>query len=372
MSMPTSSEKTYGIYVHIPFCRSKCKYCAFVSTPDMSLQQRYVSALLSEIASSHERGVRVDTVYIGGGTPSCLFDGGVTRIIAAVRDNFDVAPKAEITIECNPESVTNRFVDECIESGVNRVSMGLQSACDDVLRAVGRVHKYADYIAAVKLLRTAFDNISSDLILGLPQQGVDDIDRAVDTIAQYCVHASVYALSVENGTPLFSQGYEPDDDVVADMYDRACLRLDEHGFKRYEVSNFARDGKRSAHNIKYWRGAPYLGFGVAAHGYDGENTRYAHGDDIYGYLADQTPRSYQLTPKDRYNEYVMLALRTSDGIDLSDYEKRFGRSFIVDNEHVLQGLIADGYVTVGHGRVKIADKYMFVMNGIIEQLMKDA
>ncbi len=371
MSVPPVDRKTYGIYVHIPFCRSKCKYCAFVSTPDASLQKRYVSALLSEISRSTHRGAAVDTVYIGGGTPSCLFDGGISKTVSAIRDAFDVSASAEITVECNPESVSELFIDECVKSGVNRVSMGLQSACDGVLRAVGRVHTYNDYVSAVKLLATAFDNISSDIILGLPQQSFDDVDKAVDTISEYCKHASVYALSVESGTPLFAQGYKADDDLVADMYDRACSRLFDNGFMRYEVSNFARDGNVSAHNVKYWRCAPYLGFGVASHGYDGVGTRYAHGDDILGYIADQTPESYALSPKDKYNEYIMLALRTVDGIDLSDYEKRFGASFIAENESVLRDLTDGGYVVATDERVKIADRYLFVMNGIIERLMKD-
>ena len=274
-------------------------------------------------------------------------------------------------LRSNPESVDDRFIGECVDCGVNRISMGLQSASDDVLTAVGRIHKYADYIAAVEMLSATFDNISSDLILGLPQQDLRDVDRAVDIISRYCSHASVYALTVENGTPLYAQGYKPDDDMIADMYDIAFARLGKNGFERYEVSNFARDGKRSSHNIKYWRYAPYIGFGVAAHGFDGDSTRFAHGDDISDYITDTKPKAYSLTQKDKYNEYVMLALRTADGISLSDYEKRFGNSFTAENDGILTRLVDGGYVAVSDDRVKIADKYLFVMNGIIEQLMKD-
>ena len=360
-----------GIYVHIPFCKSKCKYCAFVSTPDFSIRQRYVSALVGEINDCEANGTVCDTVYIGGGMPSCLPRGALTRIFTALQKKFVILPESEITVECNPESVDGGFVSECKACGVNRVSMGLQSADDRVLAAIGRVHDVSGYIAAAELLRKNFDNISSDIILGLPDQNGDDVFRAIETTSRFCSHISVYALSVEEGTPLAKSGFVADDDGIADMYDAACSALRDRGFDRYEVSNFAKNNMYSRHNIKYWRGVPYIGFGVAAHGYDGKYTRYAHGNDISAYMQNSAPTPYTLTEKDRYNEYVMLALRTERGIDLQDFRNKFGYSFSEANAAIVEQNVKENYVELSNGFLRISPRYMFVMNGITEQFMKD-
>lgn len=371
MSAAKTLQNERGIYVHIPFCKSKCGYCAFISVTDFSLQKPYVAALVDEIYNSAERGASADSVYIGGGTPSCLYGGALKEIFTALRDCFDINGNAEITVECNPESATEAFAQECRECGVNRISMGLQSSCDDVLRAVGRIHSFDEYVFAVKLLKRYFDNVSSDIILGLPRQTSDDVSRSVDVISEYCDHISVYALSVEQGTPLCNSGYLPDDDRVADLYDYACARLRVNGFERYEVSNFARNGKQSRHNNKYWNCLPYIGFGVAAHGYDGEYLRYKHADDVRRYIASPHAEYYELTDKDRFNEYVMLRLRTENGLSLDEFAARFGYSFKDMRGEDLSKLIADGYVLDENGLVRIAPRYMFVMNGIIEKLMLD-
>lgn len=369
--MTIDAEKTYGVYIHIPFCRAKCKYCAFVSTPDFSLQDAYVDTLIKEINSSEYRTGIVDTVYIGGGTPSCLYRGRLARIMSAVRNNFRVSDCAEITVECNPESVSADFIAECKDCGINRISMGLQSSCDNVLRAIGRVHTYADYIKAVELLSRSFDNISSDIILGLPEQDGDDIVNSVTTVSRYCSHISVYALTVENGTPLYDIGYDPSDDDIADLYDLAYAKLNDLGFRRYEVSNFALNGRVSRHNKKYWECKPYIGFGVAAHGYDGYRTRFMHGDDIVRYIASPKAESYSLTDKDLYNEYVMLRLRTEKGIVLKDFRNRFGYDFCASNAALIDRFRSEKLIVCADGAVKISHDKMLVMNSIIEELMLD-
>ncbi|MBD5131685.1 MAG: radical SAM family heme chaperone HemW [Clostridiales bacterium] len=362
-------SSAYGVYIHIPFCKAKCKYCAFVSVSDFSLQHAYVDTLIKEIRSAPEKGSTVDTIYIGGGTPSCLYGGALLDIINAVREMFSVDPCAEITVECNPESVNERFVNECIECGVNRVSIGLQSADDRVLNAIGRVHTKEKFIRAIELISSRFDNISSDLILGLPHQTEKDIINSIDIFAKYCTHASVYALTVEEGTPLFKDGYATDDDRIADLYDLARNRLSLYGFERYEVSNFAKPNKQSKHNGKYWLCEPYLGFGVAAHGYDGGTRRYGHTDRITDYISAPERRYVSLTPDDLYNEYVMLRLRTERGINLKDFLSRFCYDFIEKNKSAVDRLINDKACLVQEGRFFIAPNYMFVMNGIIEELM---
>lgn len=369
--MTCGKYKPYGVYIHIPFCKAKCKYCAFISSPDFSLQKAYVGTLVGEIKSTQITDGYADTVYIGGGTPSCLYRGGLSEIMSAVRSKFSVLHNAEITVECNPESVDSEFISECKDIGVNRISMGLQSSCDNVLRQIGRVHTYADYIKAIQLLRKAFDNISSDIILGLPYQDIDDIDKSITTIANHCSHVSVYALTVENGTPLKNSGYEPSDDNIADMYDFAVKRLSDLGFSRYEVSNFAKCGRESKHNLKYWNCSPYIGLGVAAHGYDGNRTRYMHGDDIKKYISSPVPESYALTDRDLYNEYIMLRLRTENGIIITDFYDRFGYDFYARNKATVDRLITAGLVVCTDNAVKIAPDRMFVMNSIIEELMLD-
>lgn len=360
--------KKYGVYVHIPFCKSKCKYCSFVSTPDLSLRRAYVAALIGEIERCELSGVAVDTIYVGGGTPSCLEHGELSRIFSIIYNTFYICPSAEITVECNPESVSAEFVTELVALGVNRVGIGMQSASNDVLAAAGRAHTHEQYLYALELLCNDIENISTDIILGLPKQTIEDVDRAIDC-ASRLKHISVYALSVEQGTQLFESGYSADEDLIADFYDFAVKKLSNSGFVRYEVSNFAKLGYESRHNNKYWNSDPYIGFGVASHGYDGNYTRYAHGDDIFGYIKNHNAGKIILTDKDRYNEYVMLRLRTERGIVCSDFENRFGYSFAERNSAALEKLVAEKSVIYANGCIKIAPDRMFVMNSIIEQLM---
>lgn len=364
------TKKKYGVYIHIPFCKSKCKYCSFVSTSDLSLEKAYVDALVGEIYKNEQIGSSVDTVYFGGGTPSCVKRGSLSRIFEALKQTFEILPGAEITVECNPESVTAEFVDECKGFGANRISMGLQSTCNDVLSAVGRLHTYESYRAALDILRAGFDNISTDMILGLPQQDMRDLDKAVDTVAGM-KHVSVYALSVEKGTPLYAAGYSVDDDIVAERYEYMYEKLTKRGFRRYEVSNFAKQGFESRHNVKYWRCEPYLGFGAAAHGYDGGYIRYAHTDDINKYIADPCTYKVALTENDRYNEYIMLALRTERGIDRREFYRDFGYDFCAANEKFVEQYAKIGAIVVDDTNIRISPEKMFVMNGIIEDFMTD-
>ena len=371
LSGENTKKRAWGAYIHIPFCKRKCDYCAFVSTPDLSLCGNYIDKLVEEIHSSEYRGEVIDTVYVGGGTPSCLNRGALSRILSSLYKSFDVK-SVETTVEANPDSCDEDFVSECLDNGVNRISVGLQSTGDDVLKSIGRIHTVEQYMRAVELLeKRGIHNRSTDIILGLPGQTEKHILQSIDLISQTCRHASVYALSVEEGTPLFRRGYATDDDEVADLYDFACKKLYSLGFKRYEVSNFARDGAESVHNKKYWECKPYLGFGVAAHGYDGDYVRYAHGDDIAEYIASAKMTKTTLTEVDRYNEYVMLRLRTERGIVLEDFKSRFGYSFLEKNRALIEMSESEHAVICSNGRIRISPERMFVMNGIIERFMLD-
>ncbi len=372
MTVRDRAQKTYGVYVHIPYCKAKCAYCAFVSGCDFSSQKQYVSALRREISGLREKDITADTVYIGGGTPSCLYRGAIEEIMSALRGSITVTENAEITVEANPESCGASFVDEIKFAGVNRVSIGLQSANDGILSKIGRIHTLSDFFAAVGLLhRRGFDNVSSDIILGLPDESEKDVTDEIGILTDMCSHISMYALTVEENTPLQKSGYSPDDDRVADMYDIACGMLDKSGFKRYEVSNFARDGRESRHNRKYWSMQPYIGIGAAAHGYDGSRTRYRHTDDVSKYIAGEKTVEVALSDKDVYNEYIMLALRTERGIDERDFLTRFGYSFAERNSQTLELYEKHGHIVRQGGFIHISPDKMFVMNGIIEDFMLD-
>lgn len=365
----TAGVAPRGLYIHIPFCKAKCKYCAFVSTVDLSLQKTYVEALLRQM-SFCERNTPVDTVYIGGGTPSCLYRGGLKEIFAAVFDRFCVTENAEMTVECNPESADEAFIEECCACGVNRISVGMQTCRDKTLKRIGRIHDVGMYVDAVERLKKRFDNISTDIIIGLPGQDVAEVEQAAELAARYCRHVSIYALTVEEGTPLFFEGYSPDDDLVADMYERAHELLKANGFFRYEVSNFALPGSESRHNKKYWRCDPYIGLGAAAHGYDGESTRFVNTDDISKYISRPQAEPVALTTEDKYNEYIMLRLRTEEGIDLRKFRSRFGYSFTEKNAEAIKKLTAEAPCVIDDGRhFRIAPRHVFVMNGIIEEFM---
>ena len=361
-----------GVYIHIPFCKARCNYCAFVSSTDFSYMQSYVDALCGEIKSCKPKDNRIDTVYIGGGTPSCLYRGALKRIFDELRAVFDIDTNSEITVEANPESCDEAFVEEAVSCGVNRISMGLQSACDGTLKAIGRLHDVKGFVDAVRLVKShGIDNISSDIIIGLPGQTEGDVKTAIRLACEHCDHISVYGLTVEEGTPLYNSGYTPDDDNVADLYDIARGALDKLGFKRYEVSNFARNGRISRHNSKYWWLIPYYAFGAGAHGYDGERIRYRHSESVAEYIAKRKIYKEKLSDKDVYNEYVILALRTERGICYDDFAERFGKIFGEKIFEMADNLVKQGYLLHSDGYLRIPPSRMYVMNSIIRDLMLD-
>lgn len=328
-----------GLYVHIPFCRTRCVYCAFHSGTDLSLCRRYVDALTTELRMRREylSGDTVSTVYLGGGTPSTLSVGEVRRLLEAVQQNFEVAPDAEITIECNPDDLTEPMVAQLAEFPFNRVSLGVQSFDDAELTFLHRRHTAAQAVEAVRLLqRHGFDNISIDLMYGLPQQTLQRWHKTLQTALELEVqHISAYNLMYEDNTPLTQwrqngRVAELDEELTVAMFGALTERLAQAGFEQYEISNFCRPGFRSQHNSAYWRGVPYLGVGAAAHSYNGHARQWnvadtqAYIDEIeQGRIPSETE---QLTDENRYNEFVFTGLRTSDGIDLAQLETRFGRA----------------------------------------------
>lgn len=355
-----------GLYVHIPFCVSRCRYCNFVSCTDFSRMRVYVNALIKEIRARSCGGV-FDSVYFGGGTPSALYRGGLREILGAIRDNYTVV-LPEITVECNPDSADEAFFAECADIGVNRFSIGLQTTDDILLKAIGRPHTYRQFADAFASARRIGET-NVDLMLGLPGQTTEDLIGSVETVCALGPdHISLYALKVEPGTPLYASGYRPDEDGQAAMYDEAYRRLRAHGYDRYEVSNFARGGRVSRHNCKYWTMRPYLGFGAAAHSFTGSR-RIANTDSIAAYIAGRRPQSTEETAEDYREEYVMLALRTAAGIDLADYKRRFGTALTEEKARQTERLVKGGFIEIASGHLTLTEDAFYVMNAVIAELI---
>ena len=334
-------KKPLGIYVHVPFCKSKCVYCDFYSLPHaeerMDAYVKAVTAHLLETAPRAERH-RVDTIYFGGGTPSYLGAKRLREILSVILKKYDVDKHAEITLEANPDSAQDwRELRTLRKAGFNRVSLGMQSADDGELAEIGRVHTAAQVRTAVDAVRKAkIDNLSLDLIYGLPHQTMErwqaNLEAAVALAPQ---HLSCYGLKVEKGTPLHARRDSaglPGDDAQADMYLSTVETLRHYGFFQYEISNFARPGFESRHNLKYWTLQEYAGFGPGAHS-DFGGVRYAYERDLDTYIRgvlEGTPmlsENERIPPLDRDTEYLMLGLRTVRGIAPKTFENRYRRRF---------------------------------------------
>ncbi|HLL76630.1 MAG TPA: radical SAM family heme chaperone HemW [Pyrinomonadaceae bacterium] len=335
-----------GIYIHIPFCRSRCSYCDFATGMyEGELAERYVRALAAEIAAfdparvSHgaDAAREVDTIYFGGGTPSLLALRQVESILGAVREKFRVDPLAEVTMEMNPGTVTPELAGQFRRAGVNRASFGLQTFDDEQLRRLGRTHTATDARRTLTILRDAgFTNISFDLIAGLPGQTVEQWSYNLgEALALRPEHLSLYLLEVHEGTPLADQlrrGFwpQPDPDAAAEMYRVLCERTSAEGYERYEISNFCLPGYESRHNLKYWTGAPYYGFGSSAHSFDGRSTRWANERDAARYCAsvetagESVVERTELSDEEAASESLFLGLRLSRGVNLVEHRARFG------------------------------------------------
>lgn len=330
-----------GIYVHVPFCRSKCEYCDFYSVTDRDdkTMDSYLEAVCTHIkeAGALAPGYLVDTVYFGGGTPTFFGAEGMAQILGVIRKSFRVANSAEITFEANPDSVSERLLKRLRSEGFNRVSLGIQCDNDAILKKIGRPHDYAQAVTAVQRIRKAgFRNLSVDLMYGLPGQTLEQWEKTLNNVLRLSPeHISCYGLKVEEGTPLHS--YKDccnlaDDDTQADMYLSAIEILRSFGFRQYEISNFCRKGAVSRHNMKYWTGGEYLGFGPDASS-DFAGRRFTIVRDLWEYIdgirsGGQVLREVQQIPRwERAGEYLMTRLRTSTGIDPKEYEKKFMLSF---------------------------------------------
>ena len=365
----------YGIYVHIPFCKARCGYCAFSSCCDYGLQEQYFNKLFEEIERFSDRSAEIKTVYLGGGTPSSVDTEYLDKLFSRLRCSFNLSKAEEITVECNPESVNDKLLACLKRNGVNRLSFGLQSVNDDTLRRIGRIHRFADFVKAVELARKyGFDNVNADLILGLPE-GFEDFRHSVEVVSRLPLsHVSVYALELHEDSAIYGickSQYNFSEDELADMYDCACKELERAGFLRYEISNFAQAGRECRHNLNYWREGRYFAFGAAASGFVG-NVRYTNPFDIKDYLTTPVNSMHisgeEISRDEQANEYVMLGLRLSSGVPLAEFEQKYGKDFFKFFPNA-QSLCERGFLAVEQGFVKVpADKF-YVVNSILCELL---
>jgi len=364
-------NKDIGIYIHIPFCAGKCAYCDFYSLAGRDeLMDQYQKALLRHIreTSSQMEGYVADTVYFGGGTPSYYGANRLIELFNALKKYANVLVDSEVTLEMNPDSVRYGDLVKLKRAGFNRLSLGVQSANDSILNSIGRLHTFAQAEKAVDDARRAgFENISLDLIYGLPSQTREDwADTLTRAAALKPDHVSCYGLKIDEGTPLYpfkNSPFIPDDDTQADMYIYAMEALPRFGYTQYEISNFARRGYQSRHNLKYWTGQEYMAFGAAAHSYV-NGQRFSYVADVEKYIANiQRDRSVvdhleTINDFERAGEYIMLGLRTTRGISEQEYYDIFPCKFDMARE------LLDRYVAQGL-MVKNGDRWSFTTRGFL-------
>ena len=371
--------KTLGLYIHIPFCRSKCLYCDFCSFPRQNEDRmvEYVAALGRDL-QKHAPDCReyvVDTVFLGGGTPTTLPAYLLKELMGQIYKYYNVAPNAEITAECNPVTGERELFARMRAAGINRLSIGLQSAHEKELKALGRLHNFDIFATCFADARAAgFDNISVDVMSGIPHQTPESrLATLQKVLALSPEHISSYDLIIEEGTP-FARRFDtlplPDEDATRQMYLEGVEFLAENGYAQYEISNFAKPGYESRHNLKYWNCDEYLGFGVAAHS-DFGGVRFGNSRDIEEYLKDHDITEESAVPNqaERISEYVMLRFRLCEGIDTAAFESRFGIPFEETFAQKLSPFVASGLVVREENRYFLSQEGMLVSNTILSDIL---
>lgn len=370
-----------GIYIHIPFCKSRCIYCGFYSTTLLDLRKKYINAVCREM-ELRKNYIRepFSTIYLGGGTPSLLDEAELTKLFLYINNVYDVDRNAEITMECNPDDITPKFTNMLSRLPINRVSMGAQTFADSRLRLLHRRHNSDEVKHAVKLLREAgIKNISIDLMFGFPDESLsqwkEDISAA---LALNVEHISAYSLMYEEDTPLWKmldtgKVKEIDEELSLTMFKELVCQLTDAGYEHYEISNFARPGYRSRHNSSYWHQVPYIGLGAAAHSFD-LNSRQWNVADLKLYIEEINngiiPMEREELDNDTtFNDIITTALRTSDGIDLNVLETRLGKRYrntliSAAGKHLEQGLLE-----IRHDRLRLTAEGIFISDMVMSDLM---
>ncbi len=363
-----------GLYIHFPFCMHKCHYCDFVSFPDRQSEgERYVDALILEM--QEYSGAELDTVYLGGGTPTALAPELLARVLSAVRRFFVLADNCEITVEANPGTCDEAAFSKLKEAGVNRISLGVQSLCDEELRLLGRIHSAEDAKNAVFAARRAgIKNISLDLMFSIPGQTRDSLLATLkEMTALSPEHVSCYSLMLCEGTPMHAAAERgelslPDEDEDRERYRMITEYLASCGYGRYEISNYAKEGKISRHNSKYWSREPYIGLGVAAHSFY-KNCRYENPDTLAEYYLrvekKERPQGESLTAEDAMSEFMFLGLRRTDvGVSRQDFALAFGQNLDDIFGEIVQKLCRLGLLTDNGDSICLTDRGIDVSNSV--------
>jgi oxygen-independent coproporphyrinogen-3 oxidase len=388
-----------GLYISVPFCRTKCSYCNFASDVfSRAVFQRYVDRVCSDIAgatvTAEQFGGRfectVDSIYLGGGTPTILDVTQLERLFITIRQKFDMQKNAEITVECAPGTLTASVLDSLQKCGVNRVSLGVQSFIDQEAASVGRLHKRSTVVDDIARLRAAgITNINVDLIAGLPHQTAASWEVSLnELIALQTPHASVYMLEIDDdsrlGRELIAGGtkyhahFVPDENLTTDLYERACARFEDAGIRQYEISNFARAGEESRHNLKYWTRHPYFGFGVDAHSmllasdHKTEAVRFSSPDSLEGYVSGEQPKSTHVLPEAALEEKFFLGLRLNRGLDLSEIAEEFGQKAVADSSGAIAELIAAGLLARQGEMIRLTSRGRLLSNDVFERFLASA
>ncbi len=373
--MAAGALNRLGLYVHLPFCATKCAYCDFPSfAGKMGIRERYTAAVCAEIRlrAAQAGHPPADTVYLGGGTPSLMKPGQIGAILGALRESFPLPDGSEISCEANPGALSAAFLDAAAEGGVNRLSIGAQSSEPGVLAALGRRHSWLQVRQAVRLARAAgIENVSLDLLLGVPGQTLGGFEQTLDEALDLAPrHLSCYGLILEEGTPL-KEAVDggslrlPGEEEEGAMYDLALRKLRDAGLEQYEVSNFARPGFECRHNVGCWTRAPYLGFGAAAHSLEESGRRRSNPADPEGYLRGETPAYEEIGREEAMFESVMLALRMNRGLSESEFFRAHGVAFMDRYGEAARRAAAAGLAETGEGRFRLTRRGMDVMNAVL-------
>lgn len=387
-------RKQIGLYIHIPFCKQKCSYCDFCSYANKeSFIKRYIQCVLKEIIEvgnnnkiDFENGkddlFLVKTIYIGGGTPSLIDSKYIVQIIEDIKLNFEIDEKAEITIEVNPRTVTLEKLEDYKRAGINRLSIGLQSTHEHLLKEIGRIHTYLDFLDTFRFAREAgFENINVDLMIGLPNQTLEEVKDSIEEIVSMePEHISVYSLILEENTPLFKkveEGLElPNEDLERKMYWAVKQTLEQNNYIHYEISNFAKQGYESKHNLDCWNQKEYIGFGVAAHSYT-NGIRYSNIENLEQYIKnyeeDKTEENLVFHEKQdmeaMQKEYMLLGLRKIDGVSIQEFKIKFVANPVFLYHDKLEKLVNEELVEIDGDQIKLTNKGLDLANIVWEEFI---
>ena len=362
------NSPSFGLYIHIPFCSVKCAFCDFAAYPGlMKTIPDYLSALEIEMQFHHNK--KIETVFVGGGTPTVLDPSELKRLFSSIHENFRVLPNSEISVECNPESVSIEKLTVMKQQGVNRLSFGLQAIQDSLLQRLGRQHNFAQFLEVYQLAQSMdFSNLNIDLMYGLPQQTFEDWKMTIEKIIQLQPqHLSAYALTVEDQSSFHFQNIELQSDPQVEMYEYAALQLENAGYSHYEISNFAKPGYECKHNLRYWKNQNVIGIGASASGYE-NGVRKKNHSRIFPYMEGMKKaepmieEEYQLSAEEQIGENLMLALRLKEGADWDDLtQKHYGAVFNQFKQ--------SGHLYFENKKVRLTREGWLISNQIFQELV---